>query len=318
MPIDLRSLRYFAAMAQSGSISRAAQELHIAQPALSSHLKMMEAELGITLFERSARGVLLTAAGARFLAHAREILDRMKLAVEDLREVAADPIGSVRLGMPQSMGLALTVPLIKECTRRWPKIRLQVVEASTGHIPTYLANRQIDLGMVYLKEKSSGLKYSPLVSEELVLVAPPGKYPKFPANRLAKAAAVELARLEGLPLFLPSPQHSLRQLIERNAAMAHVKVKTMADVDAIPQILSLVSDGLGYSILSYHAVLTAMDAQKISVAQLVKPTMVRTAFLCRQSSLLPTQAVQSVETLILEIVSQLVKSKRWPGQRHVQ
>ncbi|MCC7225618.1 MAG: LysR family transcriptional regulator [Burkholderiaceae bacterium] len=103
MSLDLRALRSFIAIAAAGSITRAAENVHMAQPALSVLLRQLEEQLGAVLFERTYRGVKLTMAGERFLSHAREIIKRVDVAVEDVREAVAEPTGRVALGMPQTV-----------------------------------------------------------------------------------------------------------------------------------------------------------------------------------------------------------------------
>ncbi len=314
MTIDLRTMRYFTAIAETGSISRAAAQVHVAQPALSVHVKAMESELGVELFERTAKGVVLTAAGSRFLTHCRSILEQVKAACDDVRGFTPEPIGRVSLGMPQSIGLGLTLPLVQEAARRWPRLHLQIMETSTGQVPGLLASHQIDLGILFFKEKNSGLTYTGLVNEELVLIGPPGQFAAFPKRRLERAEQQDFSRLATLPLFLPSPRQSLRQLIEWYATKAGVKLKTQADIDAVPQLISLVSESMGCSILSYPAVMRELEQGKISVARLRRPQVARTVYLCRSLHIPPNHAVQAVEKLISDMMGQLVAKNKWPGQ----
>lgn len=314
MPIDLRSLRYFTVMATTGSISKAAETLHIAQPALSLHLKMMEAELNAKLLERTARGVIPTPAGLKFLAHSRDILDRLQAAQEDIRGAAAEPMGTVSVGMPQSIGLALVPRLVPDVVARWPKLRLQVIEVATGHMLDQLNSRAIDLGITFLRHKTSGLRYQGLVDEELVLVSPPGFSKPFPADRLQKAGTVALKRLADLRLVLPSSRHSLRQLIETHAQQARVKLNVIADVDSIPQLTSLVAGGIGHTILSFPSVVDALKQGKLSVARLADPRVMRTVFLCRPADQAATSNIAAVEARIVETVDALVREGGWPGR----
>lgn len=313
--IDLRSLRYFTAMATSGSISKAAAELHIAQPALSQHLKMLESELSVKLLERTAKGVTPTPAGLKFLAHSRDILERLQIACEDVREGASEPTGTISIGMPQSIGLALTPRLVPEVVQRWPKLRLQIIEMATGHMPGHLASREIDLGITFLQDKASGLRYQSLVEEELILVGPPGFYRPFSREALSKAQKVEFARVSELQLILSSPRHSLRELIERYAQKTKVKLKVIADVDSIPQLTSLVAGGLGHTILSFPSVVSELEQGKLSAARLINPKVLRTVFLCRLAGLATTSNVAAIESLITETVDTLVKQGSWPGRK---
>ncbi len=182
MAIDVRSLRYFVAMVTTGSISRAAAELHIAQPALSLHLKRMEAELGVKLLERSSRGVVATLGRTALPRSQPRRARKASVCLRGCARRSLEPVGSIAIGMPQSIGMALTPRLVRDVIRRWPRLHLQIVETSTGHVPSQLVGRTIDLGMTFLRDKSSGLRYRGLVEEELVLIGPP------PAGRRTRRA----------------------------------------------------------------------------------------------------------------------------------
>ena len=115
-------------VASTGSISAAAEILHIAQPALSIQIKNLEDQLGFILFYRHARGVKLTAVGDRFLLHCVEILKRVDLAYADIRTATEDPSGTVAVGLPQSIAKFVAVPLVRQTINMYPKIKLQMIE----------------------------------------------------------------------------------------------------------------------------------------------------------------------------------------------
>lgn len=175
MSIDLRNLQCFLAVCAAGSISKAAQTVYIAQPAMSMHIKGLEEDLGLQLFERSAQGVKPTEAGLRLEQHARALLAQLAHALDDVRRMETVPGGPLNVGLPQSMAKLLTVPLVKGTLARWPQVRLQVTELSTGYIPQQLLQGQIDIGITFQKHGSSGVVYELLAEETLVLIAPPGQ-----------------------------------------------------------------------------------------------------------------------------------------------
>lgn len=314
MPIDIRSLHYFNMMATMGSISKAAEALHIAQPALSFHLKMMESELNVKLMERAPRGVIPTAAGLKFLVHSRDILNQIQAAKEDVQGGLSEPVGAVSVGMPQSIGLALSPKLVPDVVERWPKLHLQVIEVTTGHMLEQLNRRSIDLGITFLKDKTTGLRYQSLINEELVLVSPPRFSKSFPHDTLQKAGKMRFKELEKLCFILPSPRHSLRRLIDQYSRQAHIKLNVIADVDSIPQLTSLVATGIGHTILSFPSVVNAFMQDKLSVARLTDPTVLRTVFLCRLDNVVASSNVTAIEARIVEIVDSLVRQGGWPGQ----
>jgi DNA-binding transcriptional LysR family regulator len=208
------AMQCFLAVAAAGSISRAAETLHIAQPALSLQIRHLEEALGVTLFTRSHKGVEPTVAGQRFEIHARDILKRLDIACEDVRDLMVDPEGSVAIGLPQSMAKILTVPIVREVIRRWPKVRLQVIELSTGYIPGHLLSGHIDIGLTFRAHANSGLQFDQIVDEDLVLVGPPGQFANGHTQAQPLAETVRLRDLNRYPMILPAGEHGLRALLD--------------------------------------------------------------------------------------------------------
>ena len=130
--MELRQLRYFVAIVDHGSLSRAALVLHVAQPALTQQLRQLEEELGVQLLHRSAQGVLSTDAGKVFYEHAQAILKQVADAQAAVVQSAERPSGSVTLGLPHSISGALALPLLTAIRQRYPEITLQLTEEITG------------------------------------------------------------------------------------------------------------------------------------------------------------------------------------------
>src|SRR6476646_57776 len=127
--LDLRQLRYFAQVVESGSFSKAANQLNVAQPALSQHVRHMEEELGVALLHRGAQGVSPTEAGERLMRHAKRILAEFAEIHDSVRGETIAPRGEVRFGMPGTVSELLAAPLIEAAKERYPDVRIRVVEA---------------------------------------------------------------------------------------------------------------------------------------------------------------------------------------------
>ena len=130
--MDLRQLRYFTAIVEQGSFSKAATKLRVAQPALSQHLRHMEDELGVALLHRGTRGVLPTEAGERLLERARAILADFAELRDSVRGESAAPGGEVRIGLPGTVSEQFSVPLIEAARERYPAVRIRIAEAMSG------------------------------------------------------------------------------------------------------------------------------------------------------------------------------------------
>jgi len=313
MSIDLRNLQCFLAVCAAGSISKAAQTMYIAQPAMSMHIKGLEEGLGLRLFERTAQGVKPTAAGLRLERHARTLLAQFGQALDDVRRMDAAPSGPLNVGLPQSMAKLLTVPLVNGTLARWPEVRLQVAELSTGYIPQQLLQGQIDIGITFQKHGSSGLVYEPLADETLVLIAPPGRLAA--KGRAAHALPrVRFAALAHYPLILPAPEHGLRILLDKLSAAHHLQLAPVAQVNAIHQIIDLVADGVGCSLLSYAAVFQEIKSGKLSAAEISHPAISRPVYIARRSTEGPGMAQSSVCNLLRAIAAELIGNGSWPAR----
>ncbi|MBB1652817.1 MULTISPECIES: LysR family transcriptional regulator [Delftia] len=310
MSIDLRNLQCFLAVCAAGSISKAAQTVYIAQPAMSMHIKGLEEDLGLQLFERSAQGVKPTEAGLRLEQHARALLAQLAHALDDVRRMETVPGGPLNVGLPQSMAKLLTVPLVKGTLARWPQVRLQVTELSTGYIPQQLLQGQIDIGITFQKHGSSGVVYELLAEETLVLIAPPGQL----AAKGKKLSQVRLASLAHYPLILPAPEHGLRILLDKLSSVHRLQWVPVAQVNAIHQIIDLVADGVGCSLLSYASVFQEIRSGKLSAAEITDPAISRPVYIARRCTDGPSMAQSSVCNLLRAITAELIGDGRWPAR----
>ncbi|WP_421995870.1 LysR family transcriptional regulator [Roseococcus sp.] len=310
--MDIRILRYFIAIAEEGSISRAAERLHVAQPALSAQIRNLEGELGSQLLHRIPRGVVLTEAGTKLLGHARQIVRALTLARDDLLGDAAATIGSVTVSFPQSVAMVLTRPLVEEVLRSLPRVSLSVRESNTGYIPELLRTGRIDAGFVFREADTVGLKARRLLDEELLVIGPPGAFENGAGGIAPKP--LRFSRLAQLPLVIPGRPHSLRELLNDYARRARIELRTLVEVDAIPQIKELVAAGVGHAVLSSNSVREDLAAGRIAAARIVSPALRRSVFLCGQAEVPQTRAVRAVEETILRVAAGLVDTGSWDAR----
>lgn len=146
--MELRQLRYFVAIVDHGSLSRAALVLHVAQPALTQQLRQLEEELGAQLLHRSAQGVVSTDAGKVFYDHAQAILKQVADARSAVTQ-SARPSGSVTMGLPHSISGALALPLLTAAREQYPDITLQLTEELTGNLAEQLKSGRVNLAVLF-------------------------------------------------------------------------------------------------------------------------------------------------------------------------
>jgi LysR family nitrogen assimilation transcriptional regulator len=265
--VDLRQLEYFVQVADARSFSRAALLLSIAQPALSRQIRGLEVELRQALFLRNGRGVTLTPAGTRLLAHARGILQQVESARADLDESRTAPVGRVAVGLPPTVGRVLSAPLVAAFRSRFPRADISIVEGLTVHILEWLSLGRVDVGLVYNPQPSPAVELRPLLEQPLCLIAPAGD------RRAGRGDTVELRRLPDYPLIIPSRPHTIRMLVESRLAAVGAKPRIALEVDGIRAIVDLVQRGHGYAVLPRNALIEAGDGAKLAARPIVKPAL---------------------------------------------
>jgi LysR family nitrogen assimilation transcriptional regulator len=302
--MDIRQLRYFIAITEAGSFSRAAQQLHVAQPALSQHILAMEAAFGVKLLQRNARGVTVTEAGQRLLGRARYI-DAAFSDLTDHVRGAAIPTGKVRFGMPGTINEQLGVPLIETCRRDYPEVKVRVSEAMSGFVLDWLRDGSIDLALLYGTEDQKGLHLHHALTEEIVLFGIKGLKGSPKSNTISLSSALQL------PLILPGEAHGLRSLIDMAANTIGKTVEPDIEIDSYRQIKSLALRGGGFAMLPATAVKQEITAGVFESWHVIEPELERKIYLGYQSGRPMSAASRAVAQLSWDILQQLVKTGAW-------
>jgi DNA-binding transcriptional LysR family regulator len=245
--MELRHLRYFVAVAEELSFTRAAERLHIGQPPLSHQIQMLEAEVGAQLLERSKRWVRLTEAGKLFLDDARRILGLAEQAAQTARRAERGEAGELRVGFTFSTPLTpLFVAAINRYRQRYPGVTLTLREMSTlGQIDA-IANRELDLGLVRPLESAlpDGITLTVLRRDPLEMVLPLD-------HPLAGRESVSVRDLEGQPLVMypESAGTGIYPQIFRLCREAGFKPIIAMEAAESSTIIGLVAAGCGVSVL---------------------------------------------------------------------
>ncbi|MEP9375348.1 LysR family transcriptional regulator [Aquabacter sp. CN5-332] len=247
--MDSRKLGYFATVARAGSFSRAAEELRIAQPALSRRVREIEEELGQALLVRHGRGVRLTPVGAAVLRRVEEIESLLAQIKAEAKRGDLALRGTVTLGLPPAAGLLIGPPLAAFFAETHADVVLKLREGISSLIHEWLSEKRIDVGLVYNVVPMDGLHVIPLLREPMVLVGPPGD-----VLRMSDTEELRLRHIAKLPLIMPSLPHNNRRMIERAAARHEVRLNIRTEVDSVALTKAMVRAGHGYTILTYSSV----------------------------------------------------------------
>ncbi|NIJ18154.1 LysR substrate-binding domain-containing protein [Sphingobium vermicomposti] len=245
--MELRQLRYFVTLADTGNFHRAAERLHISQPPLTVAIRKLEAELGATLFDRGSRGVTLTPAGRSSLEIARATLAQADRFREAVREGAVGERGRLRVGFVGSATFELLPRLITEYRRRYPAVELVLEEATSAEIARKLAATELDVGLVRLPLLHIAAVDTRVIDpDELHAAIPVG-------SPFASADSVELSALAQQPFILQSRisvLHSITLTACQKAGFMPIVAQEAAQLSAV---LALVRSGLGVALVPSRA-----------------------------------------------------------------
>ena len=297
--MDFKRLGYFAQVAELGSLSKTAHRIGIAQPSLSRQMRLLEEELGVLLFTRQARGMMLTEAGELLYSRIAGPLREIGHAIYEVRALPSEAGGDVVFGMPPTMIQVLAGSLAHRIAAYAPRINLRLVDAYSGHLQDWLERGDLDAAILY-GPTPAGLNATKLLEDELVLVG-------STKSPLAAEGAIECRRLQDLPLILSSPAHGLRLLIEAAAAKARIKLNIHTQTDSYQLLKELVESGIGYTVLPYCAVTREAAAGRLSFTRISKPTIRRQLFFAMSPNAQAPQAVLQVEQLVREQIASIAR-----------
>ena len=307
--MDMRQLRYFVQIVESGSLAKASRQLFIAQPALSQQMARLEDEVGKPLLVRSSRGVSPTENGEALYHHAKFMLRQLDQAVSVARQEAAALSGRVTLGLAPTTLCRLGVPLFKHLRAKHPGVKLNVVEGLSGHLEHMTRVGQLDLAVLFSQKAAAELTVEPLLEEELFVILPAGSA-LIPAGR----ESLTLAEVAALPLILPSPGHGLRRRISLEFERANVPVDTVAEIDSLPLLMHCLGEGLGVTIKPMAAIHALGDTpERWRTVRIADASMARTNYLYAlpPQKLSPCAAV--VRDELKRVVRGLVEEGQWLG-----
>lgn len=262
--MDLRQLESFAAVAERGSVSRAATALHLSQPSISRQIGLLEADLGQRLFERHGRGVRLTPAGQALLTHARSMLESARQARRQLLDMQDEPSGRVVVGLPHRVASGLCVPLVERFRSKLPKAMITISEGLSLSLREDLLQGRIDLALLFDPAPTPLIVGEALMRERLILVAPQGT-PLKPR--------LSLAELAQWPMILPAAPNPIRSLVDAVLVPRRIGLQIVAEVGAVHSALALVEHGAGCSILPQSALLMAQRSDALPTALIGPPAL---------------------------------------------
>src|SRR6266849_4106646 len=271
-PVHLRTLHEIARL---GSFSRAAEALHLSQPAVSLHVRQLEESLGLPLLERTGKRATPTRAGTVLLEHGGRALDALDAAAARVHALRGVVAGRVRVGTGATASIYLLPPILRRVRARYPDLELVIVTGNTPEIAKAVTENALDLAVVTLPVRSRQLVVTPFYTDRLVAIAPPER-------RRRRRRALTPGHLAREPLILYERGGTIRQVIEGWFRRGRVNPRVAMELGNGEAIKELVSAGLGPSITSAISVRAEARAGTLRVTPLAPPLVRRLGIIRRR------------------------------------
>jgi DNA-binding transcriptional LysR family regulator len=295
---QMRRLGYFVRIAEDGSLTKAAGVLRIAQPALSRQIRLLEEELGVSLFSRTARGMQLTEEGEYLRASIAGPLRAVQLALQNVRSFSSRIEGDFTIGMPSSIGEILAKPLALRMDADFPHIKLRIVEGLSGSLIDWLNRGILDFALLEQASDDDRLTDRELGSERLLLVGS-GDSALVPDRAITFSEAVQL------PLILPTHHLGIRgvldAVLEKLLQVANIRF----EADSVRLIRDLVENGMGYAILPGGYFRQPWREVRLRYCPIVEPTLTLATYLSYRTH--SRAATGRIEGVVIETIESMMR-----------
>lgn len=266
--LNLRQLKYFVRVVEAANMTRAADQLRIAQPALGMQIKQLEEALGVVLLIRHSRGVSPTAAGEKLFQRAIQILDLIEVARKEVRDDARE---AVRFGLTPSLMQIIGPELLLLVSEQAPQLSFSLSEEMSHLLVDSLHRAELDLILAYEVPDAPAFWKRALYQEDLVLVTA--------VANAANEAPIAFAEALAGPLILPELRDGVRSLVEKTAAENGIGIRLEHEIRSIPGIKTMIARGSAAGILPYGTVLAEVSAGTLFARPIVAPVLRRTLYL---------------------------------------
>lgn len=305
--MDVAQLRTLIHVAELGSLSKAADRLRIAQPALSRQIRQLEEELGVQLFERHGRGMVITAVGAEVLDHAVRVMAELDSLRNTVAEGRSSFRGTVMIGATPTVGQMITLPLVKRIQAAHPLLSVRIATAFSGYLLDWLQRGDLEVAISYDPQTTRSLRIAPVMDENLLFVGPP-------QERLELSKPAPFSRLADYELILPSPRHGLRRIVDDCARSAGVALRTRVEVESFNVMVDLVREGLGMTVLPLAPIAPLVEQGALTAAPLTDPSPSRRLVVAYSAERPINPAARFVGREFAAIAADFVARNVWAGR----
>lgn len=302
----LDQLKLFITAADSGSISAASRRVHLAQPAFSAHIKALELDLGVALFERSGRGVVLTSSGRKLYDGALAMFRHIEQVRHDTVTAGTNLSGEVRIVLTSSLAPTLAGRIFTATRTAHPNIRLSILDLLRVASENLITSRMVDFGLVPNAATLSGANSEPVLAQDLYLVG--RELPGVVGGK------VPFRHLQQYPLVMGGRRNQLRIDLENTAAREGHRINVISEQDSLSVYRSIIMSGPFFTVVPYSAYATDIQLGSLQAAQIVDPVVERTtSFVWHEFSEVSASA-RAVMALLRASISEMVNLGQLRGR----
>lgn len=299
--MNLRRLKYFVKIVDIGSLTRAAEVLHIAQPALSQQVATLEGELEQQLLNRTKRGVTPTEAGKLLYSHARVILRQCELAQSAVMNAGEVVQGQVSIGLaPGTAASSLTMPLLQTVREQYPDIVVYLHENSSSALNENIINGQLDMAVLYDRAPTAGINSMALLKEDLYLVG----------ATACPGSSVDLADVAQMSLFLPRDYSAVRQRVDEAFSLRRLSARIIGEIESLSTLTAAISSGMGVTVLPESAARALVGSTQAWMARITSPTISLPLSLNLSHRLTLSPSAEAVKNILLSLLNKPLTEKR--------
>jgi LysR family transcriptional regulator, nitrogen assimilation regulatory protein len=306
--MDLRELRSFIYIARLRSFSRAAAELHIAQPALSRQIRKLEEELGATLLERHPRGVELTEAGHIVLKRAELLVNNVRQIRDEVQSATRALSGQIAVAVPPAAGSIILPPLLRRFRQDYPNVSVHIQEGVSSTLHNWIQQGRVDVAIMHNPPAMQTIRIESLLHEAMYVVERSGA---------AGRSGYQVQDLAGLPLLLPAYPHFTRLLVEQVAAEHGFCPEVVMEVDGTALTGDLIAAGFGYGVATYAAIHRRLVRGELRATPFLGRKLYSTVAVGYRESGPTIPALPPFLARLRETTAELVGQGIWPGEVHL-
>ncbi|BCQ39384.1 LysR family transcriptional regulator [Erwinia rhapontici] len=299
--MNLRRLKYFVKIVDIGSLTQAAEVLHIAQPALSQQVATLENELDQQLLIRTKRGVTPTDAGKILYAHARTILRQCEQAQTAVINAGQALAGQVSIGLaPGTAASSLTMPLLQTVREQFPDVLVYLHENSGASLNEKVMSGQLDMAVLYDRSPAAGITSIPLMKEELYLVG----------ASACPRQTIDLTDVAEMNLFLPRDYSAVRKRVDEAFSLRRLSARIIGEIESIATLTAAVSSGMGATVLPESAARALVSSTNAWMARITSPALNLPLSLNVSATLPMSPSALAVKNILLSLLNNPVTEDR--------